>query len=64
MKTKTGKVGRPRKIRISKKARTRTFGNAARGARTPGQIRAAIKREAVRTRASWKNSRYKKSRYR
>lgn len=60
---KTGKVGRPKKIRVSKKARTKTFGRGARGARTPAQIRAAIKREAVRPRTSWKNSRYKRRKY-
>lgn len=55
--------GRPRKLRIAKKARTRIFGHASRaGARTPAQLRAAIKREAVRPRKSWQNSRYRRKR--
>lgn len=55
--------GRPRKIRIAKKARTKAFGHAVRGARTPAQIRAAIMREAVRPRKSWSRSRYRRRRY-
>ena len=42
--------GRPRKAKIAKKARTRAFGGASRGARNPAQIRAAIHREMVRKR--------------
>lgn len=58
------KAGRRRKPRIAKKARTRTFGHASRGgARTPAQVRAAIKREIARPRKSWRNSRFKKRRY-
>lgn len=53
-------VGRPRKIRISKKARTKIFGRATRGARTPAQLKAAIKREAARPRKSWQRSKYRK----
>lgn len=56
------RAGRPRKIRISKKPRTNAFGGAVKGARTPAQIRAAIMREAVRTRKSWRNSRYRRRR--
>jgi hypothetical protein len=44
------RTGRPRRIRIAKKARTRIFGHATKGARRPAQIRAAIKREAARKR--------------
>lgn len=56
------KRGRPRKLRISKKARTAAFGRGARGARTPAQVRAAIKREAVRPRKSWMRSQYRRNR--
>lgn len=55
--------GRPKKIRISKKFRTAKFGNASRGARTPAQLRAAIKREAARPRGQANRSRYKRRRY-
>lgn len=54
------KAGRPRSIRINKKARTAAFGRGARGARTPAQVRAAVKREVARPRASWRNSQYKR----
>lgn len=54
--------GRRPKLRIAKKARTKAFGHAVKGARTPAQIRAAIKREAVRTRFSWNRSKYKRQR--
>jgi hypothetical protein len=54
--------GRPKKIRIAKKARTKAFGHATKGARTPAQIRAAVGRERVRSRRSWARSRYRKRR--
>lgn len=57
------KRGRPRKIRVSKKARTKAFGKAVKGARTPAQIRASIKKEVSRPRSSWMNSKYRKRRY-
>lgn len=56
------KQGRPRKARISKKARTKVFGRGSRGARTPAQVRAAIKRESARPRKSWMRSEYKRRR--
>lgn len=56
------RMGRPRKLRISKKARTKAFGRGARGARTPAQVRAAVMREAVRPRSSWRRSRYRRKR--
>jgi hypothetical protein len=55
--------GRPRKLRIAKKARTRAFGHATKGAKTPSQIRAAAGRERVRSRRSWSRSKYKRRRY-
>lgn len=56
-------VGRPRKIRIEKKARTKIFGHATRGARTPSQVRAAVGREAIRPRGQASRSRYQRRRY-
>lgn len=58
------RVGRPNKIRIAKRQRTKVFGNQARrGAMRANQIRAAMKRESVRPRTTWARSRYRKKRY-
>lgn len=54
--------GRPRKIKIRKKVRTRVFGHATKGARTPAQVRAAVRREAVRPRKQWLRSKYRRRR--
>lgn len=43
-------VGRPRKLKIGKKSRTKAFGPGAKGARTPGQIKAALMRDIKRKR--------------
>lgn len=54
---KRPRAGRPRKIRIKKRARTRAFGAARKGARSPAQIRAALGRERVRPRKNWRRRR-------